>query len=106
MSLRRNVSGFTIPSDAQRFNVNSASSTWAIACRNDSIISFGLGDLRISPDSNIYNKSASTFGMSFQLPAGYTKNTITASAYLAGCNIISYNTCYFFTSEIEVFQLV
>jgi hypothetical protein len=104
LSLRRNVAGFNVTTDARRFNVTSP--TYAILDKSDFGPSFGGGyDLYLSDMSSISNNSYCKLGNSYQYPSGYDAFSINASNYLTGC-MDNMGICKFSTAEIEVYQLI
>lgn len=98
-SLRRNVAGFNVHSDAQRLNVKIGSNA-IIPCSD---LGPDFNEISTGYDSN-FGDYYSNIGNHYHLPRGFNAQSLNASSYIVGpCSHAVGYRCDFSVSEIEVF---
>jgi len=106
LSLRRNVAGFNVKTDAIRFGIIQPEK--AIFAGNGYGPTFGDGhDIFVCDYSNVATSISHSWpGVSYALPSGYSAATQPASSLLVGCDSFDGARCLFTNTEIEVFALI
>jgi hypothetical protein len=102
-SLRRNVSGFNILTDAQRFN----SSSPAIFADPTNGPIFGSGyDFYVTNNANI-SLSTCVFCWSYTCPAGLTRRSLEASSYISGADpsYVPSGPTYYVTYKVQDYEV-